>query len=424
MVDKTLESEVLHYPRVFLPKQKEVLDAIKNHDFILYSGAFGAGKTLLLSNVVIRECINNPGSLWLVGSQTVPQLRDTVVRTFLEEIDLYDKEIQKLTPEFKIAKQWKPSILSFKFFNNSEVLFRSCDSPSKFKSLNLDGFALDEPVDIAEDIFLMLQGRLRGTHTKHRVGVLAGNPSGKTNWVYKKFFDEKNPDFFVVHTSTYDNVFLPDGYIKNCENSFDVDYANRYLHGEWGDFEGLIYKDFDYNLHVGNIRDKRYEYYLGGYDDGYRNPACLLTFGIDENRGINIVNEFYEKDITSNEIVKNISEINKIYPMRKIYADPTAQNIIELMKQNRIGVHEANNDVFQGIAKLKMFFKSNVVKIDYGCKNLIKELQSYRYEKDPLNKNQTERPLKRDDHAVDALRYGVTDFNPFKKPTFCGAGRW
>ena len=418
------EVQSLKYPRTFLPKQKEVLDALKRFDYVFYSGAYGAGKTLLLSNVVITECINNPKSLWLVASQTVPQLRDTVVRTFLEEVDLYDKEIQKITPDFKLTKQWKPSILSFKFFNDSEVLFRSCDSPSKFKSLNLDGFAIDEPVDIGEDIFLMLQGRMRGTHTKHRVGVLAGNPSGKTNWCYRKFFEDKNPNFFVVQTSTYDNSFLPEEYIRNCEASFDLDYAERYLRGAWGSFEGLIYKDFNYDIHVGDVRDKRYESYIGGYDDGFKCAACLLTLGIDENRNLNVVNEFYEKGMTSNEIVKNIKEINKVYPMRKIFADPTAQNIIELMKQNRISVHEADNDVLSGIAKLKMFFKSNVVKIDYNCKNLIKELQSYRYERDPLNKNPSERPLKFADHAVDSLRYGVTDFNPFKKPTFCGAGRW
>ena len=80
-------------PRKFLPKQEEVLDLIKRKKYVLYSGAYGAGKTLLMSNVVIRECMRYPRSLWFFGSQTVPMLRDTVVRTFLEEIDLYQESI-------------------------------------------------------------------------------------------------------------------------------------------------------------------------------------------------------------------------------------------------------------------------------------------------------------------------------------------
>jgi len=413
----------MQYPRKFLPKQKQVLDATHKHKFILYSGAYGAGKTLLLANVVIRECLNHPGSLWFVGSQTVPQLRDTVVRTFLEEMDLYQDMLQKEGYGINLQKQWRPSIMTYDMFNGSRILFRSCDEPSKFKSLNLDGAAIDEPVDISEEIFLMLQGRLRGHHTKHRFIIMAGNPSGFTNWVYRKFFEDKNPDCFVVHTTTYDNSFLPPDYIPSMEKSFDLDYANRYLRGEWGEFEGLIYKDFNREFHVGNYRDGEYKYFIGGVDYGYRNPACLLTMGIDAENRIYVVDELYEKNRTSKELAEMMNEANMVFPMRKVYVDPSAQDMIAQLKDKHMRVVDANNDIEQGIAKLKSFFKNNIVFIDFGCKNLIKELQSYRYEKDHVTKNATERPIKKDDHACDALRYGVSEHNPFRKPLLCFGGR-
>ena len=421
-------------PREFLPKQREVLDAVKRKKYVLYSGAFGAGKTLLLSHVVIRECISHPRSLWFVGSQTVPMLRDTVVRTFLEEIDLYQvalnrarsklpKEQQYLL-DFRITKQWKPSIMEFTFFNGSVVLFRSCDDPSKFKSLNLDGFALDEPVDIDEEVFYMLQGRLRANHSNHRVGVLAGNPAGRTNWVYRTFFESKNKDYYVVQTTTYDNTYLPPDYITSCEQSYDEDYARRYLRGEWGSFEGQVFKDFSYKKHIGDYARRKYKYYIGGYDDGYRNPACFLTIGIDGDQNMYIVDELYVKGRTSSEIVEDVHELDKKYNFNKIYADPSALNWIEVAKQKKLRVYGANNDLDTGIAKLKMFFKNDIIHIDKSCKNLIRELESYRYEKDKFSKNLTERPIKKDDHSVDALRYAITEFNPFKKPTVCAGGRW
>ena len=51
--------------------------------------------------------------------------------------------------------------------------------------------------------------------------------------------------------------------------------------------------------------------------------------------------------------------------------------------------------------------------IDKNCVNLIRELESYRYEKDVYGRNYSERPLKKDDHAVDALRYALMGAGDF-----------
>lgn len=412
------------YPREFLPKQKRVLDACKKYKFILYSGAYGAGKTILMVHVVIRECINNPNSLWFFGSQTVPMLRDTVVRTFLEEIDLYQQSIKKAGVDLTLTKSWKPSIMSFEFFNGSEVLFRSCDEPSKFKSLNLDGFAIDEPVDIDEDVFLMLQGRLRAAHTDRHIGVMAGNPAGTMNWVYQKFFEKPTDEYFVVQTTTYDNTFLPPDYIPSMEASFDTDYARRYLKGIWGSFEGQVFKDFKMDKHVGNFRRNVYNEYIAGFDDGTRNPACLLTLGIDADNVIHVVDELYESGLVDSEKTEEVYERHKQYNYSRVYADPSALSMIESLKLRKIRVEGANNDIDSGLSKLKSLFKNDYILIDKSCKNLIKELESYRYEKDKFSKNLTEHPIKKNDHACDALRYSVTKFNPYKIPTLLGAGKW
>jgi len=416
----------ISYPRVFLPVQKEVLDACKKYKYILYSGAYGAGKTILLAHVVIQNCIMHPRSLWFFGSQTVPMLRDTILRTFKEEVELYQDCINKAKLDIKLEKKFLPSIMTYKFFNDSEVLFRSCDEPSKFKSLNLEGFAIDEPVDIDEDVFLMLQGRLRGTHTKHHLGVLAGNPAGRTCWVYEKFFRRKKSEYFTVQTTTYDNIFLPPDYIPGLEQSYDEDYKRRYLYGKWGSFEGQIYKDFSYNKHVGDFNRQRYKYYIGGYDDGFRNPACFLTIGVSSDNELYIVDELYKSDMTSTEIVEEVHELDKRYSFTKIFADPSAQNWISVAREKKLPVRDANNDLNSGISKLKNFFRNDIIFIDKRCKNLVKELESYRYEKDrgSVRKNDSERPIKKDDHACDALRYAITEFNPFKKPTYLAAGKW
>ena len=253
---------------------------------------------------------------------------------------------------------------------------------------------------------------------------MAGNPSGKANWVYRSFFENTDPNYYYVHTTTYDNKYLPEDYIKSMRESYDDDYARRYLEGEWGSFEGQVYKDFSMDKHVGQFRENKYKYYIGGYDDGYRNPACFLTIGIDGDNNVYVVDEFYETEKTTDSIIDYVEAMNKIYKYNAIFADPSAVHWIESAKLKRLRVKPANNDIDSGIAKCKAFFKQDIIHIDKRCQNLIKEVESYQYDFDRLSSNLTEKPIKKNDHAVDALRYAFTEFNPWHRKSLLLGGNW
>jgi phage terminase large subunit len=404
---------------VYLPKQQQTLAATRTHRFILYSGAYGAGKTLLLCNAIIEHALENPGAFYLIGCQTYPMLRDTVLRTFMEEMRLYQTTMDNAKQEISIIKDWNKTNNTMTLCNSSQIIFRSCEVGAEhLKSLNLDGFGLDEPVDIDESIFLMLQGRLRGINTKHHMGILTGNPGGFDSWVYKYFFDRRNPDYISIQTNTYDNIYLPQDYIRSMEESFDSDYARRYIQGYWGSFEGLVYKDFDKEKHVGEYSKMAFNNHIAGYDDGYRNPACLLIAGIDSNNKLFVLHELYLKNFTSGEISYQVQDLYKKYGVRKIFCDPSGLNAIETFKRDRMYALDADNSKKgegSGISKLKTLFKTDSIFIDKSCVNLINQLQSYRYEKDKASGNYNEEPVKKDDHAVDALRYLVTEYDPFKR---------
>lgn len=333
----------------------------------------------------------------------------------MEEIDLYQQRINADKPGVNLIKDYNKSSTVLTFCNDAQVIFRSCEDSSKFKSLNLDGFGLDEPVDIDESIFLMLQGRLRGTHTKHHIGILTGNPGGYGSWVYNYFFEKNLPDYIAIQSTSYENTYLPDQYIQSMEQSFDEDYSKRYLMGQWGDFEGLIYKEFNKEKHTGDYTGMVLKNHIGGFDDGYRNPACLLIGGFDSDNNLYILQEFYEKNLTSDEISYQIKPLYDQYGIRKIFCDPSGLNAIETFKRKGMRMGDTDNSRLgsnSGISKLKSLFRTNHVYIDKSCVNLIKQLESYRYEKDKNSKNYTEEPVKKDDHAVDALRYLVSEYDP------------
>ena len=421
-------------PRDFLPKQKEVLEAVKNSKYTLYSGAFGAGKTLLMCNVAIQTCINNSNVLGLFASQTVPMLRDTVLRTFMEEIELYQDILNKNKIGLTLEKKWRPSTMSYEFYNGSTILFRSADTPSKFKSLNLDFFLFDEPVDIEEDIFLMLQGRLRAQHIKrddgttHRFGAMAGNPAGKMNWVYQRFFEHPTPDYYRVHTTTKDNIYLPEDYIQSMYDAYDFEYARRYLEGEWGSFVGLVYKDFSYDQHVGDysyetVKDN-IKYYIAGVDVGFRNPTAICVFGISNDNKAYQIEEYYKDGMTTDATVQVVGGLNKKYNFRKVYVDPSAADWSQKALNLGIKTFDGDNDIDSGIAKIKSLFANDLLFIDRKCEMTLKELESYQYDKDRIRSNLTEKPMKKADHMMDSWRYCLSDFNPWRNRRNLSSGKW
>lgn len=401
----------IEIPRNLLPKQFEFINSPKT--FKLYSGAFGAGKSLSGAHHVILKCLENPKSLWLVCCQTYPMLKDSVIRTLMNELELYQKQFKEKNIKINLIDSFNRSDNLLTFYNGSQIIFRSADDESKFKSINLEGFWIDEAVDVDEDIFLMLQGRLRGEHSDKKFGILTTNPSSKENWVYKKFIapETKLEDSDYFFSSTYDNKFLPQGFIKNMENSFDDDYSKRYLKGEWGSFKGLVYKEFSREKHIFSDTPDKIDFYIAGYDDGTRHPCCLLVIGVssDVKPKFYVLNEFYQSDLTTSIIAEEVLRFNKLYNFNPVFADPSGLNAILEFRRRGIEVTQANNNVSEGIKFVKSLFHENRLFISSSCKNLIRELENYKYR---VSKGSVqELPVKSEDDCVDSLRYGLFSFN-------------
>lgn len=406
--------------RGFLPKQMETLEACNNKSYVLYSGAFRAGKTLLLVHAAIKTCLENPNCKGLIGSLTYPQLNSVVFKLFLEELNKYQLAITKSGIDLKLATKILHSNgkMEVEFFNGSLVYFRSCDAERKLSGYTLDFAGLDEPVDIDESIFTQLMGRISGTgNLKNKYILLTTNPADEMHWIYKYFFLMKDDDFKTIETTTYDNRLLPDysKYIKRLEKSYDKDWILRYLNGKWGMFEGAIYKEFNPSIHMTDCKDIPVKYYIAGVDWGLRDPYCMLVGGITEDNRLIIKEEIYGNNKSSHEFAKIISEKHKEYHFNKVYCDPAAADLILQaynrgvpIGENRNGIIKsyADNDIQSGIARMQSLFKGKKILIDSSCFNFNNEHRAYRY------KTGSDKPIDINNHTCDAARYLTTDFDP------------
>lgn len=420
-IDKQFYIEL---PRKFLPKQIDVLNALLTHYAILYSGAFRAGKTLLLVHAAIITCLNTAGVEGLIASQTHTTLKSVVFNLFLKELDLYQAQLDKQGIDLKLIKSMMTSQgnMEIVFFNKSRVVFRACDEERKLAGYTLDFFGIDEPVDVDESIFTQLIGRTSGTgNLKNPFGILTTNPGSELHWIYKYFYLKKEPGYIHIDTTTYDNRLLPsyDSYITRMERTWDEDWIRRYLNGQWGMFEGQVYKEFNPSKMSGDFKEVPVDYHICGVDWGLENPHCVLDIGVTNDKRLIILREHYGKGMTTSELSKLIANWHKNSNFRKVYCDPSANDLIQQTYERGVPIaysqneklHSyANNDVENGIAKVKSLLRKKLILYDMGCMIFPKEMQAYRY------KEGTEKPQKdgkdNGDHSCDAFRYAITDFLP------------
>lgn len=140
-----------------------------------------------------------------------------------------------------------------------------------------------------------------------------------------------------------------------------------------------------------------------GLDFGYTNPCALVEVKI-VGMDIYVHEIFYKSKLTNPLIVEQLQQ-NQINPYDVIIADSSEPKTIDEIYIDDYNVHPVKK--FQGSIKfgIKKVNKYRI-HITTTSRNVIKEIKRYRWKFDKEGKPM-EDPLKKDDHAMDAIRYAV-----------------
>jgi phage terminase large subunit len=421
-----------------LPKQAELLRKVlapAGSKYIAYVGGIGSGKSLIGCIAMLSQAVMYPGD-YLIARQFLPELKITTYKTFLEICP------PELIQEHRIADM----MVKIKCGNGkfSNIYFRQLEEPDKLRSLNLSGFLIDEANQVSEEAFILLQGRLRGAGL--RKGIIVSNPNGH-DWLYRWFFKKdhlkteqaKNQLHLIMAPST-ENVHLPDGYIQSMMEAWSEDRIKREIMGSFDAFEGMVYHEFRRDVHVvKSFRiPEQWERHIR-IDHGYRNPAACLWIAISPDGEAYIYRELYEREWLIHELVsgdkktrkQGLVELSRGEKLQSAKIDPStkarrgstgASDYDEYIKhwpESFPSLQMAKNDVQVGIDRVKSYLKVNpknnkpLLYIFDTCVNLLEEITTYRYPELRSNqegkKAEHEKPIKVDDHALDALRYMIVD---------------
>ena len=399
---------VLHLDYTPHDKQQTFHEAVRAHDYTLFNGGRGSGKTISGAMQAIYEsCIHQIGSRGVVIAPTYPMLRDASMKEFFT-----------LLPHDQI-KTWNKSDKELILNNGSEIAFRSADNPDSLRGPNRAWAWFDEPRNLRlRDAFDIAIGQLRPT----RKCWLTTTPAGIFHWLYELFIAKPLPKSSVVHVRTAENPYAGEDYEANLRVQYTGAFAAQELDAEWVSFEGRIYEEFslDENITPEAVYNPDWPI-LWFADDGYAygqgpgytsyHPRVFLLAQVLPDGGVHVFAEYVKCNEVAERSIDNC--LASGYPMPEAaYVDSSASELKIRLREKGIPTAGATHKVAEGIKNVRRLIHDGngrrLLKIHPDCRDLIRELQTYRYDDKAIVAVAGERPpLKIDDHCADALRYGL-----------------
>lgn len=282
---------------------------------------------------------------------------------------------------------------------------------SKIRGPTFSGAYVDEITIIPESVFKMLISRcaMRGAKI---FGTT--NPDSPYHWL-KRDYLESNPDVKSWQFTLDDNPELSQKDRDYLKRQYKGLWYQRFIEGRWVQAEGSIYDMFDSVYHVIDNAPSYTAEYIVGVDYGTTNPCSFVLIGIDRDKFPNLwVEEVYyydskkhQRQKTDTEYAWDLKRFIGNRNIKAIYIDPSAASFrLECQKQNVQNLYEAKNEVNDGIRFVSKLLNNGTLKILRNCTPLIEEFQSYVWD-DKAALRGEDKPKKENDHALDALRYGL-----------------
>ena len=232
--------------------------------------------------------------------------------------------------------------------------------------------------------------------------------------------EKGNPLYYSLHFVIEDNaMFLPAGYQENLKARLKGLFFKRNYLGLWCMAEGAIFDHFDRKIHVRSTPPSGgTDYYIAGVDFGTSLVFACVLIGVSTGRYTQtgkklwVEKEYYwdvsqtHKQKTNSEYLRDMQHFLEDYGVKSIYIDPSASAFKLEMRRAGMHVIDANNEVLEGIQVVSQLIGEGTLCILDNCRNLIREIENYVWDKKKGEQGK-DAPVKKNDHAVDALRYAV-----------------
>lgn len=391
---------------------------------IIAYGGSRSGKTFAILQILLIILLSKKNKKITVWRNIGVICRSTVMEDF--------KKILDSSPAIK--KQFKENKSKATFTcirTGSKIVFEGADDIGKVLGSAQDYSYFNEITEMNEAVFRQITQRTADT-------IFADyNPS-------KSFFLDKyraKDNAIFIHSDYRDNYMCPANIVEQLnsynpweEGSYEVKNMDIYVNGKImsdknkpkpnkkniregtvSEYDWLVYglglkAEKPEKIYKGWIpitekeftNVKRDKYY--GLDFGTAKPTALVEIKFDGDKSFFIRERMYKPSGLIGNIPKMIdSSIPNKEDM--IIADSAKRTYIDMLNRsgyNVVGAFKGNDSVSSGITLVQSF---NIYYVP--TKNIENEYTTYSFKVDRYGLA-TDDPIKKDDHLMDAIRYGIT----------------
>lgn len=374
------------------PKQNEI--AASNKRFRVVNAGRRFGKTILAVEEMLGVALSHDGKRVAYIAPTFQQARDIAWEHLKNRCAPIALDVNE--SQLKITLRTKGN-------GKSTIVLKSWDAIEALRGQSFHFLVLDE-VAMMRNFWNGWLEVLRPalTDTKGHA-MFISTPKGFNHFYDLYNTQEEDDNFQSFHATTFDNPHIDPLEIEEARKQLTEDtFAQEYL-ADFRKQEGLVYKEFDRERHLFDDKTPRPAIVevMCGVDFGYTNPTAVLKIERDSDSHYWVSSEWYKTGKTTPEIIEYVRSIRPNF----VYADPAEPDRIEEMTRAGVYVRDVSKDIAAGINSVRELFKQNRLHIHKSCQNLLEELESYRYPEKRDERNESEVPVKENDHALDALRY-------------------
>lgn len=400
---------------IYTPKQRELMTLWQKNKLKrinLLEGSVSSGKTWI--SLV----------LWAFWVKTMPE--DKLYMMCAKSLTTLKRNCLILLQELVGENNFTFSVPAKegKLFGRKILLEGANDirSESKIRGITLQGAYCDELTQFPRDFFTMLLSRLRLPNAKL---IATTNPDAPGHWLKVDYIDRQEElNFLDVKFLLDDNTTLPEDYVHDIKAEYTGVFYDRFILGNWVLAEGLIYPM--YRDALAEPPTGIAEQYALSIDYGTLNAFAALLWGkygnvwyaVDgyyysgRDTGTQKTDEDYGNDLDAwlkNYIPAGSEEYDSDFKFMRgerlrTIIDPSAASFITLLQRKKnYRVFPADNAVMDGIRDTASCLQLGKIKINPKLKAWISEAEGYVWDESAAE----DRPVKVNDHYMDATRYMV-----------------
>ena len=267
-----------------LKHQREFIQSTAIHTALI--GGFGSGKSHVGVAKTIIKKLQFPNVNVAYYLPTYGLINDVAFPKFIEQLQAYNIQFTVNRSE---------NIIKTEF---GSIILRNMSDPERIIGYEVGYSLIDETdaltKDKMADVFMKIIGRNRSKLPKGYINQtdVVGTPEG-FKWLHEFFVKNSNENKKVIKAKTYDNPFLPKGYVDTLKETYTESQINAYLNGEFVNLNSAsVYQSYNRKSHRTNEVALPNEKLIVGLDFNITNMNAVvhvmrnkILYAVDEVSG-------------------------------------------------------------------------------------------------------------------------------------------